>query len=365
MRKLYDLFLKIIRSKLLISFAGILVLALLIRLFSFSVSVPYKDDERFHNSFRHDYRIFALDIPSDLSFAGEQVPLDDFEVLERFDREFLINTYWQSQTLLFIKNANRWFPMIEPILKEYSVPDDFKYIPLIESGLLNKVSPVGATGPWQFMKKTAIKYGLEVNGQVDERYHLEKATVAACKYILDAKKYLGSWTLAAASYNAGMGTINNQMKRQKADNYYDLLLVSETARYVFRLLAIKEIFSNPGKYGFYFRRKDLYQNIETYEVEVDSSVSNFADFAAHFNIGYKMLKFFNPWLRDSFLKNQSGKKYYIRLPKAGALSSVKLESIFPDSMLFDGSSQPEPERTGIQENDSPGNKPDTVSKKTD
>ena len=196
------------------------------------------------------YRISTIEIPEDLNFAGEVVPQDDPEIMERVDREFLVNTYWQSNALLLMKRANKYFPIIEPILAKNGIPDDFKYLAVAESALTNVVSHAGATGFWQIMKGTGKEYGLEINGNVDERYHLEKSTQVACDYLNRFKKKYGSWTLTAAAYNAGSGSINKFMGIQKVDDYYDLLLGEETGRYVFRIMAIKEILSNPEKYGF-------------------------------------------------------------------------------------------------------------------
>ena len=208
---------------------------------------PEKEGDK---SVAAEYKITAIDIPEDLNFAGEAVPQEDPEVMERIDREFLVNTYWQSNALLLMKRSHKYFPVIEPILSKNGVPDDFKYLAVAESGLQNLVSPAGATGFWQIMKHTGREYGLEVNGNVDERYHLEKSTEVACRYLKKYKEKYGSWTLAAAAYNAGPGSINKFMNIQQVDDYYDLLLGEETGRYVFRIMAIKEILSHPEKYGF-------------------------------------------------------------------------------------------------------------------
>ena len=263
------------------------------------------------------YRITAIEIPEDLNFAGEPVPFDDPEVLERVDREFLVNTYWQSNALLLMKRANKYFPIIEPILKKNGIPDDFKYLALAESGLQNVVSPAGATGFWQIMRATGREYGLEVNSNVDERYHIEKSTEVACRYLKKSKERFGSWTLAAAAYNAGAGGIRKYMGIQKVDGYYDLLLGEETGRYVFRILAIKEILSNPEKYGFHLEEDDMYTAVPTFNVEVDEPVANFADFAKEYDINYKILKRHNPWLREPHLNNASKKKYTIEVPVKG------------------------------------------------
>jgi hypothetical protein len=263
------------------------------------------------------YQISAIAIPQDLNFAGESVPQDDPEVLERIDREFLVNTYWQSNALLLMKRAHQYFPVIEPILAKNGIPDDFKYLAVAESGLQNVVSPAGATGFWQIMKATGKEYGLDINENVDERYHLEKSTEVACRYLKKYREKYGSWTLAAAAYNAGTGAIDRFMSVQQAGGYYDLLLGQETGRYVFRILAIKEILSNPDKYGFMMEEEHLYKNVPTFQVEVDTPVTNFADFASQYGINYKILKRHNPWLREPHLNNASGKAYQIDIPMKG------------------------------------------------
>ncbi|NND16840.1 MAG: transglycosylase SLT domain-containing protein [Eudoraea sp.] len=263
------------------------------------------------------YSISAIDIPEDLNFAGETVPQKDPEIMERIDREFLVNTYWQSNAILLMKRSHKYFPVIEPILAKYGIPDDFKYLAVAESGLQNVVSHKGATGFWQIMRATGKEYGLEVNSNVDERYHLEKATEVACKYLKKYRDKFGSWTLSAAAYNAGAGSINKKLRTQKADNYYDLLLGEETGRYIFRILAIKEILSNPDEYGFIVENDDLYNPIPTFNVEVDEEVANFTDFATQYGINYKILKKHNPWLREAHLNNASRTQYTIAIPVKG------------------------------------------------
>ncbi len=276
-----------------------------------------KDTEINDKSVSMEYRISAIEIPSDLNFANEEVPQEDPEIMERVDREFLVNTYWQSNALLLMKRAHKYFPVIEPILSKNGIPDDFKYLAVAESGLQNVVSHAGATGFWQIMKETGREFGLEVNDNVDERYHLEKSTEVACRYLQKYKDQYGSWTLAAAAYNAGPGSINKYMGIQKANDYYDLLLGEETGRYVFRILAIKEILSNPEKYGFDIQNEDLYNAVPTFTVEVDKPVQNFADFAQQYEINYKILKRHNPWLREPHLNNASGKTYTLEIPNKG------------------------------------------------
>ena len=263
------------------------------------------------------YKISAIDIPEDLNFAGESVPQEDPEIMERVDREFLVNTYWQSNALLLMKRAHKYFPVIEPILAKNGIPDDFKYLAVAESGLQNVVSHAGATGFWQIMKATGKEYSLEINANVDERYHLEKSTEVACQYLKKYKEKFGSWTLAAAAYNAGPGAINKYMGIQQVNDYYDLLLGQETGRYVFRIMAIKEILSNPEKYGFEISKEDMYNAIPTFNVEIDQPVANFADFAQEYEINYKILKRHNPWLREPHLNNNSGKKYTLEIPNKG------------------------------------------------
>ncbi|QNJ98514.1 lytic transglycosylase domain-containing protein [Constantimarinum furrinae] len=281
-------------------------------------------DESMVKKMVNDYNVYALPIPESMDFAGEPVPLDEPDIRERLDRELLVNTYWQSNGLLLFKKANKYFPIIEPLLKKHGLPDDFKYLAVAESALENNRSPAGAAGFWHFLSSTGKEYGLEINDYVDERYNLEKATEVAAEYLKKSKERFGSWTLAAAAYNAGNAGVNNQITRQKAsNNYYDLLLNDETSRYVFRILALKEIMSNPKKYGFNFRPQDLYKTIPTYKVKVDTPVTDFADFAKQHGINYKILKIHNPWLRDTYLKNSSGKEYFIEIPEKGYYKSVE------------------------------------------
>ncbi len=255
--------------------------------------------------------------PTAVDFAGEPAPLQINDVKERLDRELLINANLDATTVLIIRRANRVFPIIEPILQQYGVPDDFKYLAVIESGLLNATSASGAKGVWQFMPDTAREKGMEVNELVDERYHLEKSTEAACKYLLAAKEKFGSWTMAAASYNGGMNGLSKKIDEQKVSNYYDLGLTEETSRYVFRILALKEIMKEPAKFGFSIYPTDLYPVIPTKNVEVDSTINDLTGFAQSQGINYKILKIHNPWLRDKKLLNPSKKKYEIKIPLSG------------------------------------------------
>lgn len=258
--------------------------------------------------------IAAPPIPEKLTFGGEEVPISEFDIHERFDRELMINTFWHSQTMFTLKKTRRFFPTIEKILKENNVPDDFKYLVVAESGLANVVSPAGASGFWQFMKNTGKRYNLEITKEVDERYHLEKATKAAAQYLKESKEKLGSWTLAAAAYNMGENGVEKALKKQKVKRYYDLLLNEETARYMFRILAIKEIYSHAENYGFALDSIDYYPAFETKTIKVNYAITDLAQFAKDKGTTYKMLKLLNPWLRRTYLKNVAKKEYEIKLP---------------------------------------------------
>ncbi len=262
------------------------------------------------------YKIVSVPIPDTLFLSGEEMPLDIFYVREALDRELSVNTYWHSSTLQLIKKSYRWFPLFDSILKANKIPSDFKYLAVIESGLSNAVSPANAVGYWQFLKGTAKDFDLEVNKEVDERYNVEKSTVAACNYFNESYEKFGSWTLVAAAYNAGNRGITRQLERQKAGSYYDLLLSDETSRYVYRIAAMKLIFENPEAYGFYLDNSDIYLPIKTHNIIIDDKVDDLADFAKQNGISYKILKYFNPWLRQNYLKNKKKKTYYIKIPES-------------------------------------------------
>lgn len=259
--------------------------------------------------------VHAPIIPDEINFAGEPLPQDNFDAVERFDRELISNCFRHSATFLFFKRANRYFPIIERILKEEGVPDDMKYLAVAESALENAVSPAGARGFWQFMPGSARERGLEVGSEVDERYHLEKATRAACAYLKEAKAEFGSWMLAAASYNMGKAGLRKNLNEQGNGDYFSLNLNPETARYVLRILAIKEIMQHPKRYGFHFEPSDLYQAFPPYKtVAIKSNVESWSAFAKKHNTTYRMLKVYNPWLRSDGLNNRSQKTYHINLP---------------------------------------------------
>jgi membrane-bound lytic murein transglycosylase D len=263
-----------------------------------------------------DYYVTAVtfEIPSNLSFASEPVPVDITDVKERLDKELQINTYLHSNTIFLIKRATRWLPQIEEILRKNGVPEDFKYLPLIESNLMNVVSPKDAVGFWQILKTSGKEFGLEITDQVDERYDPLKATEAACKYLNEAYERFGNWTLVAASYNRGMSGMRRAIEDQRVDSYYDLYLNDETSRYVFRILAIKEIINNPAKYGFRVNPRHLYEEEPLRYVEVTSDVKDLVEFARDNGANYKLLKLHNPWLRNEKLIVKKGKSYRIAFP---------------------------------------------------
>ena len=256
----------------------------------------------------------SYDLPEKISLAGEEAPLQVPDVMERLDRELQVNIYLQSSTLFLLKRANRWLPRITEILKANNIPEDFKYLPLIESGLVNGVSPKQAVGYWQIREASGKELGLEITKEVDERYDPIKSTEAACKYLKKAHDKFGNWTIVAASYNRGVAGINSDLKEQKVTNYYDAHLNEETSRYVFRLLAIKEIFEHPDKYGFKLKQDHLYHPEPIKQVEVTETIKDLVAFAQAQGSNYKLLKRHNPWLRQNKLTVKKGKKYLIELP---------------------------------------------------
>ena len=264
-----------------------------------------------------DQRVRSISLDKDFNFCGEKFPMDNWDVRQRLDAELLRNVYFHSQTILAVKRANAIFPIIEPIIKAEGLPSDLKYLAVAESALSNAVSPAGARGLWQFMKDAANGYGLEVNTEVDERYHLEKATRAACKYMKKEKERLGSWVLAAAAYNGGPGRIIDEMAKQRAKSFFELnLAADETMRYPFRIVAIKEVMEHPEDFDYVIEKDHLYPPMTEYKtVEVKGAIANWGDFAVENGTNYRMLKLYNPWLIDSKLTNKEGKTYLIRLPK--------------------------------------------------
>jgi hypothetical protein len=290
------------------------------------------EDKLHQKQFNEKYNIFAISKPANMNFCGEKVDLKSEDIWERMDKELLKNIYWQSNTMLYLKRANKFFPIIEPILKANNIPDDFKYLAVIESGLEDVISPSGAAGFWQILKSTAKEYGLEVNPAIDERYNLEKSTKVACEYLREAFEKFGSWTMAAASYNKGQNGISRLIEKQGTNNYYNLHLNSETSRYVFRIIAVKEILENPKQYGFIYREKDLYVMPKYKTIEIDATISDLADFATANGTNYKLLKQLNPWLRNTSLPDKSRRKYILKIPTD------------PSLLMFDDFETPEQEK---------------------
>ncbi len=262
----------------------------------------------------------SYSLPDNVTFAGERMPLENFDTRESLERELIMSAYRHSSTIMIIKKANRYLPVVEKILAENNIPDDFKYLVAAESEFTNAVSPAGATGFWQIMRATGLEAGLEINSVVDERYHLEKSTLFACNFIRKSYEKYGNWTLAASSYNGGRASVDEQIRIQKENNYYDLLLNEETARYVFRVVAYKLVINDPAKYGFIIDKNDLYPELDYFEVKVDTAVADFSVFAKKFGTNYKLLKFLNPWLRKPYLTPKANKEYLIKIPAEGMRS---------------------------------------------
>jgi membrane-bound lytic murein transglycosylase D len=272
------------------------------------------------------YNIKPFQLPEIVTFAGEKMPLDNFDTRESLEREILTSAYRHSSTILIIMRAHRYLPVIEKILKKNNVPDDFKYLVAAESEYSNMVSPAGATGFWQIMPETGREEGMEINTVVDERYDVERSTQFACEYFLKSYERFGNWTLAAASYDGGRAGVDEQIDIQHQKNYYDLLLSEETARYIFRVVAYKLVISNPEYYGFKIPEKDLFPELKYYEVKVDTAVTDFSAFAQKFGTNYKMLKLLNPWLRKPFLTPKTNKEYLIKIPSEGMRNLEKAET---------------------------------------
>ncbi|MEI7489766.1 MAG: lytic transglycosylase domain-containing protein [Bacteroidota bacterium] len=309
----------------LLAFAAILVFAVIVQ------KNPAKD---YREVAQRSYRIFSPECPSAVDFAGERMPLELFYVHESLDREIMINTFMHASTILMFKRSNRWFPLIEPILKKNHVPDDFKFLALAESNFYNAVSPSKAEGFWQFLKPTALHYGLEVNEEVDERYNVARSTEAACRYFLESYAKYGNWTLVAASFNRGQDGLSDAVTDQKVKSFYELFLNDETSRYIYRIVALKEIYTHPVKYGLYLRAGDFYPVVPTYTVEVDSPIHDLPAFAIKNKVTYRVLRDFNPWLKKYTLTNKLKKTYQIVLPKDGAMNTEFLEKGVPVSETY-------------------------------
>jgi len=273
-----------------------------------------ESDTKYFEYALKNYTVFTAYIPDSLSFAGERVPLEKYYVRERLERELLSIMYLHARTMLVLKRSQRFFPIFDRVLTEHGIPKDFRYLAMTESELTQAVSPAGATGIWQFLKNTAIEYGLEVTNEIDERYHVEKSTIAACKYLQNAHKRFQSWTLAAAAYNMGASRIPGMLQAQQVESYYDLVMLEETNRYVYRILAYKLIYEHPRQYGFILRNKDLYYPIPCMKITIDTVINDLALFAVKHNSNLLLLKEHNPWIRTNRLPNPKRKSYEISLP---------------------------------------------------
>jgi hypothetical protein len=281
-----------------------------------SVEMPFmnNNNEKQSDSGNINAYVKVIHAPESVSFAGEELPLSCFDVRESFERELNQITYSHALTLLTIRLSGRYFGIIDSILKKQGLPDDFKYLCVAESNLQNAISPAKATGFWQFLSDVGEYYGLEINDEIDERYSLEKSTVAACKYLKEAYGKYNNWTLAAASYNMGMTNLNKTIENQQANNYYDLMLNPETIRYVYRIAAYKTLFANPELYGFYISENEKFKPLKYSEITVNYPINDIADFAKKHNTNYKMIKILNPWLRKNKLTNKAKKSYKIKIP---------------------------------------------------
>jgi membrane-bound lytic murein transglycosylase D len=301
-------------KSILIFFSGAIAATLLISQLSFRENNRSNTDN--HKDTTSSQQSFYLPVvPEQMTFAGEQVPLERWEIHEAFDRELIYNYYTPGHISYIIKLSKRYFPIIEERLKANGIPDDFKYLCVAESNLQNIISRVGATGFWQFMKDTSPGFGLTVNDQVDERYDVLKSTDAACKYLKMAYAKFGNWTAAAASYNCGMGGYNNQATFQKTYNYYDLNLPEETNHYIFRILAFKHLMSNAREIGYTVDDTNGYPPFNTKDVTVTATIPNLAEWAISNGTTYKMIRILNPWLRSRSLTVTGGRTYIIRLPE--------------------------------------------------
>ena len=304
-------------------------------------------DTDYKDLFFPDYKLLGVSIPKDLNYCGEKVPINNFGVKKALEKQFFVNTFFQPQTLILNKKSTRWFPLIEPILKKNGVPDDFKYVAILESGLTNSTALANSGGFWGIMVPVARTYGLEVTDQVDERFNVEKATDAACKIIKDAYRHYNSWTLATAAYDMGLGALDNQLQKQEGDNYYDLDLNDETAMYIYRLLAFKEIILRPEAYGYKISKQDYFAPIPTYTVKVDSTITDLDAFAIANSSSLQILKAMNPWLLKNSLNNPDHKSYLILFPKKGVKlygldirdSTSKSATILPDTSVRINNSQ--------------------------
>ncbi len=317
-------------KKVLLSISTWLILIFLLKIV---VAKPHLLEFEYSNA---NFKVLGLSLPARLEFAGELVPQNDYEIKESLEAEFFTNKSWKNSSITLFQKARKWFPLIEPILKKEGIPDDFKYVAIIESHLENVVSPMGAAGFWQLMPKTAREYGLIVNEEVDERYDVEKATYVACKHFKDGYNYFHNWTLSAAAYNIGIGGIQQALKKQNTDNYYDLLLNKETGSFVYRILAYKTLLSNPAHFGIKkkFKKSNPFPDFKI--MKVDSSITNIKSFAKYLETDIVTLKIFNAWFIGERLTNTDNHVYSFKIPKNKNIDlSLYFNDIFPTQKTND------------------------------
>jgi membrane-bound lytic murein transglycosylase D len=309
---------------------------------------PHRSDVAYENN---NFKVFGLNIPSNLRFCDEPVPVDNFEIRTNLEGEFFTNKYWKNNSAILFNKVAKWFPYIEPILKQEGVPDDVKYIAVIESHLSNQVSPAGAVGFWQLMPSAARNYGLIVNDEVDERLDVEKATHAACKFFKEAHKRFNNWTLSAAAYNLGMGGVERAIKRQKVNNYYDLLLNQETGEFVYRLMAYKTLLSNPIHYGIKRKKISYYSKIPVTTIKIDSSITDLTFLAKYLKCNKTQIKLLNPWLVKGTLTNPERQVYTLKIPQnlKKDYSMYYVDLISEDGYMYD---REEPETVELPKADS-------------
>lgn len=325
---------KSLLNRYFFSFSLLVVIIYLLKIISFNIKSDCLD---YSNS---NFKILGLNMPSNLSFAGENVPLNDFEIKESLEKEFFRNKSWKSSSVIFFVKAKKWFPLIESILRKQGIPDDFKYVAVIESHLSNVTSPMGAAGFWQIMPATAKGYGLIINEDVDERYDVEKSTYVACKHFKDGYNYFQNWTLSAAAYNIGIGGIQSALKKQNTNNYYDLLLNDETGSFIYRILAYKTLLSNPQHFGVNNKLKSTSSFPAFKIVKVDSSITNLSAFAKHLNTNVITIKTFNAWLIGDKLTNTEKHVYEFKIPKNKNLDvSIYYADVFPHKTKVDSTIQ--------------------------
>jgi membrane-bound lytic murein transglycosylase D len=296
-----------------------------------------------HATTSNNFTKFRYDLPANLNFCGERIPVSDFDSRSLFDSTLHAYTYGVSHSKELLARAKQWFPVIEPILRKNNLPSDLKYVALVESGFNINTSSKGAEGYWQFMAATAGNYGLTINEEIDERYDMEKSTLAACRFFLQSYKELKSWTLSAAAYNMGLPALQKRMQKQNASSYYDMLLNRETAGYMYRILALKTVVENPEKYGYKLSRKNYYPRLNVLALKIDSSVSDLSQLAQRYRTTVETIRIMNPWIKGNALTNVEKHVYWLHIPKDTTLNNSYLAAI----MGFTKQGDPDSTKTTI------------------